>query len=262
MKRIFSFLLVVFLLQNSNAQKNKNQEYELINHTVQFGETVKLISQKYLVDPGEIYQLNKFAVNGISKGMILQVPVPVKDPVAIVEKEAKPVKKAVITKDSEKPAETKVATTTKIVAKQPEKQVAVIDRSSEIEHKVEPKETLYSLSKKYGVSVDELKLSNEELAQSGLQIGMILKIPSSRTLGANESSIGSSKTPVAEAKPKTTEKPVASEAKSITHVVEPKETLYSLSKKYGVTVDEIRVQNQAVLAEGLKIGQSLTITKK
>ena len=42
MKRIFSFLLVVFLLQNSNAQKNKNQEYELINHTVQFGETVKL----------------------------------------------------------------------------------------------------------------------------------------------------------------------------------------------------------------------------
>ena len=59
---------------------------------------------------------------------------------------------------------------------------------------------------------------------------MILKIPSTRTLGANESSIGSSKTPVAEAKPKTTEKPVASEAKSITHVVEPKETLYSLSK--------------------------------
>jgi LysM repeat protein len=38
--------------------------------------------------------------------------------------------------------------------------------------------------------------------------------------------------------------------------------LYSLSKKYGVTVDEIRIQNQAALAEGLKIGQSLTITKK
>ena len=255
MKRIFSFLLIVFLLQNSLAQKNKNQEYELVNHVVEFGETVKLISKKYLVDPGEIYQLNKFAVNGISQGMVLQIPVPVKDPVLADEKVKELVKKQPVAKASEKkePAKADV--------KQPEKEVAVIDRGSEIEHVVEAKETLYSLSKKYGVSPDEIKLSNEQIAVSGLQIGMIVKIPGTKKIASNESSIGSTKTPVAEVS-KPQEKEVVSQAQTVTHIVEPKETLYSLSKKYGVTVDELIKQNQALLVNGLKIGQTLTISKK
>lgn len=248
-------------MQNSFAQKNKNQEYELINHVVEFGETVKLISKKYLVDPGEIYQLNKFAVNGISKGMILQIPVPVKDPVLADEKVKELVKKQPIAKAPEKKEPAKVAPTPKVETKQPEKEIVVVDRNSQIEHTVEPKETLYSLSKKYGVSVDEIKLSNEQLATSGLQVGMMLKIPSTKKLDANESSIGSSKTPVVEVvKPQ--EKEVVSQLQTITHIVEPKETLYSLSKKYGTTVDEIIKQNQAALANGLKIGQTLTIIKK
>lgn len=255
MKRIFSFLLIVFLLQNSLAQKNKNQEYELVNHVVEFGETVKLISKKYLVDPGEIYQLNKFAIDGISKGMVLQIPVPVKDPVLADEKVKELVKKQPVAKAPEKkePAKTDV--------KQPQKEVAVVDRNSEIEHIVEAKETLYSLSKKYGVSADEIKLSNEQIAVSGLQIGMIVKIPGTKKIASNESSIGSTKTPVAEVS-KPQEKEVVSQAQTVTHIVEPKETLYSLSKKYGVTVDELIKQNQALLANGLKIGQTLTISKK
>lgn len=262
MKRIFSFLLIVFLLQNSLAQKNKNQEYELVNHVVEFGETVKLISKKYLVDPGEIYQLNKFAIDGISKGMILQIPVPVKDPVLADEKVKELVKKQPVAKAPEKKEVVKVTVPAlKVETKQPEKEIAVIDRGSEIEHTVEPKETLYSLSKKYGVSADEIKLSNEQIAVSGLQIGMIVKIPGTKKLAANESSIGSTKTPVAEVSiPQ--EKEVVSQNQTITHIVEPKETLYSLSKKYGVTVDELIKQNQSLLVNGLKIGQTLTISKK
>jgi LysM repeat protein len=261
MKRIFSFLIVVFFLQTSIAQKNKNQEYELINHVVEFGETVKLISKKYLVDPGEIYQLNKFAIDGISKGMVLQIPVPVKDPVLADDKVKELVKKQPVAKVTEKKEPTKISTTPKVEIKQPAKEVAVIDRGSEIEHTVEPKETLYSLSKKYGVSADEIKLSNEQIAVSGLQVGMIVKIPGTKKINVNESSIGSTKTPVAEViKPQ--EKEVVSQAQIVTHVVEPKETLYSLSKKYGTTVDEIVKQNQAGLVNGLKIGQTLTITKK
>ena len=45
-----------------------------------------------------------------------------------------------------------------------------------IKHKVEPKETLYGLSKKYNVSVDEIKQKNEAVLQNGLQIGQILII--------------------------------------------------------------------------------------
>ena len=188
---------------------------------------------------------------------------PVDSVLAIIGKEGEDISSLINNEsgNSEKPAETKVATTTKIVAKQPEKQVAVIDRSSEIEHKVEPKETLYSLSKKYGVSADEIKLSNEQIAVSGLQIGMIVKIPGTKKISSNESSIGSTKTPVAEVS-KPQEKEVVSQNQTITHVVEPKETLYSLSKKYGVTVDELIKQNQALLVNGLKIGQTLTISKK
>lgn len=261
MKRIFSFLIVVFLLQNLNAQKNKNQEYELINHVVEFGETVKLISKKYIVDPGEIYQLNKFAIDGISKGMILQIPVPVKDPVLVDEKVKELVKKQPIAKSPEKKEVAKVTQAPKVETKQPEKEIVVIDRGSEVDHVVEAKETLYSLSKKYGISADEIKLSNEQIAVSGLQIGMIVKIPGTKKIASSESSIGSTKTPVAEvSKPK--EKEVASQFQAITHVVEPKETLYSLSKKYGTTVDEIVKQNQSALINGLKIGQTLTITKK
>jgi hypothetical protein len=89
------------------------------------------------------------------------------------------------------------------------------------------------LAKKYGISADEIKLSNEQIAVSGLQIGMIVKIPGTKKIASSESSIGSTKTPVAEvSKPK--EKEVASQFQAITHVVEPKETLYSLSKKYGI----------------------------
>ena len=48
----------------------------------------------------------------------------------------------------------------------------------------------------------------------------------------------------------------------IIHKVLPNETLYSLSKKYQVTVDEIIVQNNELLKNGMKIGQTLTIKKK
>jgi LysM repeat protein len=37
--------------------------------------------------------------------------------------------------------------------------------------------------------------------------------------------------------------------------------LYSLSKKYNVSVDEIKQQNEVLLKNGLQIGQILTIKK-
>ena len=43
-------------------------------------------------------------------------------------------------------------------------------------HEVLPKQTLYSLSRQYGVSVDELIANNPE-SKSGLTVGMLLKIP-------------------------------------------------------------------------------------
>ena len=47
-------------------------------------------------------------------------------------------------------------------------------------YEVQPKETLYSLSKKFDINQEELIKLNPDL-QDGLKIGMILKVPSSGT---------------------------------------------------------------------------------
>lgn len=280
MRKFVLFLFVVCLFQNGICQSKKNQEVDIVSHTVQLGETVRMLSKKYLVDPGEIYKLNKFAVNGISQGMVLQIPVPRKEipvqeeqPVAEetpqneVRSEEQPV--AEVEKPTRDEAERSVAKPApKTVVK--DKKVTVIDRDSQTEHTVEAGETLFSLSRKYNVSVDEIRMSNEGGLKKGLQVGQVIKIPSTKTLGSNESSIGSDVTPTNEVEKasKSTEvktveviAPVSSEENTVTHKVEPKETLYSLSKRYNVTVDDIKSQNPAVVKNGLQIGQTLTIRK-
>ena len=51
-------------------------------------------------------------------------------------------------------------------------------------------------------------------------------------------------------------------AQTTNHVVLEKETLYGISKKYNIGVDEIQSSNKDILIDGLKVGQSLKITSK
>lgn len=277
MRKCVLFFVVVCLFQIGFAQNKKNQEVDIISHTVQLGETVRMLSKKYLVDPSEIYKLNKFAIDGISQGMVLQIPVPRKEPVIQQEETPEATPETVAeteTYQQPTPAEEPVKQKPKATKPKPtptptpQKEVTVIDRESETEHTIESGETLYSLSRRYGVSVDEIKMSNGGL-KKGLLLGQVIKIPSTRMIGSNESSIGSTVTPTREVeKPAETSQPVQTETASqsnggaaITHQVAPKETLYSLSKRYGVTVDEIKAQNPDVAKHGLQIGQTLTISK-
>ena len=103
-------------------------------------------------------------------------------------------------------------------------------------HKVEPKETLFGIEKKYGVSDEALKEANPELEKLGLQIGQTLVIPS------NTSSKTVLPTP----------------EKNIYHVVIPKETKYSIAKQYGITIEELEKRNPEIIP-GLPIGYQLII---
>jgi len=103
-------------------------------------------------------------------------------------------------------------------------------------HKVEPKETLFGIEKKYGVSDEALKKANPELEKLGLQIGQIIVIPSN----SNSKTVAS--TP----------------EKNVYHVVLPKETKYSIAKKYGITIQELERKNPEVISN-LPIGYQLTI---
>lgn len=253
MRKLIAFFLFLFLSFSCLSQnRKKEQQVDIVNHEVQLGESVRLISKKYLVDPSEIYKLNKFAVNGISQGMVLQIPVPRKEvPMPTEENTSKENQEGtpVI-------SENKVEEKSKI--EEPEKveknNTIVISNDSGINHIVQPKETLYSLSKKYAVSVDEIKLVNATILKNGLKIGQTIKIPSGKNIDRDESltKIESSKTEFSQAK---------ISGNTIKHKVQPKETLYSISKKYNVTIDEIKNQNEVLLRNGLQVGQILSVKK-
>ncbi|MFT3794205.1 LysM peptidoglycan-binding domain-containing protein [Flavobacterium sp.] len=272
MKKIVLLFVALVLFQTTWAQ-NKNQEVDIVSHTVQLGETVRMLSKKYLVDPTEIYRLNKFAVNGISQGMVLQIPVPRKEPVVQQEETVQEETPQEVVQNDPPPAEEPVKQKPKPAKAKPtpakEQTLTVVSRDSETEHTVEAGETLYSLSRKYGISVDEIKMSNGDALKKGLKVGQIVRIPTTKSIDSTDSSIGSTVTPTKEVVEEKTVPTQVNEtaptetvsAGTFTHKVAPKETLYSLSKRYGVTVDDIKTQNPDVARHGLQIGQTLTITK-
>lgn len=184
MRKIVLFLFVVCVFQIGMGQaKNKEVPVTIVSHQVQLGETVRMISKKYLANPTEIYRLNKFAVNGISEGMVLQIPVPIKDNPKVQQVIEEPQPETAVAENENQ---------------QQQAGVTVIDRSNQIDHTVQSGETLSGLSKKYGISIAEIKMSNDVLNTKGLKVGQVIKIPSTRVLGENESSIGSDVVPANE----------------------------------------------------------------
>lgn len=105
-------------------------------------------------------------------------------------------------------------------------------KDSVIVHVVKPKETLYSLSKQYNVSISTLIKKNSFLTLEGLKIGQELRFP----------------------RPKKNK-----DLDTKTHEVNAKETLYSISKQYNVSIEDLKDANFQDLSEGLKLGTILNI---
>ncbi|HZY79421.1 MAG TPA: LysM peptidoglycan-binding domain-containing protein [Cyclobacteriaceae bacterium] len=110
-------------------------------------------------------------------------------------------------------------------------------------HKVQPKETLFSISRMYGVSVDDLKAWNN-LRDNALSVGQDVLIKKG---GAGTITTAATST--------TAGKP---EQKKMTHMVAQGETLFSISKMYGVTVDQIKTWN-SLSSNELKLSQVLYV---
>jgi LysM repeat protein len=106
-------------------------------------------------------------------------------------------------------------------------------------HTVLPKETFYSISKLYEVSVLEIQNANPE-AKNGLSIGQVLIIPSSKAV-------------ITKPEPKKT---TSNEA--LFHVVLAKETKFGIAKQYGISVEELEKKNPDI-STGLPIGYTLLI---
>ena len=114
-----------------------------------------------------------------------------------------------------------------------------------IYHEVLKKETVYALTKRYDITEAELNQHNPNL-KDGLKIGMIIKIPS---------------IPVADTSSTEIEFQRPEEDSLVLHEVKPKETLYSLSEKFGISIDSIQMVNDG-LKEGLQVGTTIRIPEE
>ena len=245
---LFFFVLCVF--QFSLGQY-KDQDVEIVNHEVKSNESVRALSKKYSVDPADIYKLNRFAVNGISEGMVLQIPVRKNESSSKQEVQSTNSSQEVALVVDAAEEEKKIAIELEI---NKELENAFVENKAGTQHIVEANETIFGLSKKYNVTVEEIQKVNPEIQKEGLKTGQVVVIPTAKKTAkkqVSDSIVNSTKE--FEIKEKV--------AEFIKHKVEPKETLYGLSKKYNVSVDEIKQKNETVLQNGLQIGQILIIRK-
>ncbi|WP_430401088.1 LysM peptidoglycan-binding domain-containing protein [Flavobacterium sp.] len=110
-------------------------------------------------------------------------------------------------------------------------------------HTVQTKETLYSIAKKYEVSVADLKEWNEAELKDGLKIGQEIIV------SVNYAPSNSDYVEVKEIKTTST---VSS------HVVKMQETKFGIAKKYNISIEELDRLNPQIV-EGLEVGQVLKI---
>lgn len=110
-------------------------------------------------------------------------------------------------------------------------------------HKVKRKETLYSISKKYGVPQDIIKRYNKQLYSQTLRKGDKLQIPTNYSPEIVTESVVTL--------PDNT-------ASSRVHKVIAKETKYGIARKYGISIAELEAANPQV-RDGLKIGDEIKV---
>lgn len=107
-------------------------------------------------------------------------------------------------------------------------------------HIVKQGETLYSIARRYGTTVLELRALNE-LTSDTLEVGYELVI-----------------VPLNGEKLQEETAPDLSSSEPVYHVVKEKETLYSISRKYNVPVADLRKQNN-LMDNTISVGQKLRI---
>lgn len=107
-------------------------------------------------------------------------------------------------------------------------------------HQVTAKETLFSIARQYNVSVKDLDELNGDALKDGLKIGQEILLPNKKKTISGQVRVINNETQF--------------------HEVQPKETKYSISKKYGITIEQLEMQNPEII-NGLVVGTKLAINK-
>ncbi|MCW3807689.1 LysM peptidoglycan-binding domain-containing protein [Plebeiibacterium marinum] len=206
MNQLFSCLYIIIIFYVLNIPFVSAQEPDKVVvsgktyylHEVQQGEGFYRIAKKYGVTQKEIHDANPNSLFGLKAGDLLYIPV--------IEGR----KESGVQQDSDKEF---------------------------IYHTIDQGQTLYYLSRKYNVSIEDIKKYNVGADQK-LLIGSIFKIPVYQR------------------------KDGGATVNYIYHQVEPKETLYGISKKYNVSISEIIKSNPALQSGIIEIGTKIRIPKQ
>jgi LysM repeat protein len=193
------FLLIFSIPVDSQVVVEKSKNKVIISgvpyfiHQVKKGETAYSIARAYGITVEELTRQNPAAVYGVNEGQTLRIPVEMVN-------ESKPlVNQTVVNK--------------------------VHDDAKFIYHNLKPGETVYSLSKSFGVSENEIIQSNPGLDITKLSVGVELAIPKREFMNDQQ-------------------KFDIQASKYIFHKVLMGETLSSIAKQYGLSVRQLRKENR------------------
>lgn len=165
-------------------------------HQVKKGENIESIAKRYFVTPSQIYEYNPDAKKELKPNTILIIP---------ISKAVKP--ETTITQELQ----------------------------GFKEHKVKRKETLYSLSKQYNVTEDDIKKHNRALYANNLRKGDIIQIPIYKVTQT-----------------------VVEVPSTKRYTILPKEGKWRVAYKFGITVEELEALNPD-MGETLQVGQQINV---
>ncbi|QSB26067.1 LysM peptidoglycan-binding domain-containing protein [Flavobacterium sp. CLA17] len=252
MRELLTISLVFILSFNKITAQDS-----IIEHKIQKGETAYFIAQKYKVSVEEIYKLNPESQNGIKDNQIIKVPVHSaeqqksnpqithivgpKETLFGLSKQYNVSVEALQNANPILAGGLQIGQELSIPQHTANLPKTEISASSKVTHEVVAKESLFSIARQYNVSVQDLENLNKELLQNGLQIGQTISIPNKRkTLDGRVRVINQ---------------------ETVFHVVEPKETKFSIAKKYGISIEQLESQNPEIV-NGLIVGNKLAINTK
>jgi LysM repeat protein len=194
----------------NDSREQIEKSGQFILHTVEKGQTAWFISRKYDVDIEDIFEYNAGAEDQLIVGSIIRIP--------LKEKE----------EESEKP----------------------LNKKDFIYHEVQPGNTLYSLARKFDVTVDGIIEHNPALRSGNLLPGTVIRIPRPSAPGKQQSELTEEK-----------DFGMIQSKDYIYHEIKPGQTLYSISRRYQVELADLQDANPDVDTDDLKPGYMLRVPR-
>jgi len=255
-----SVLIIPIASSNSRAKKTATENADQISdliHEVLSQETLYGIAKLYGVKVEDLYSSNpNLEQEGLKKGQTISIPQTESNKsikVATVEKDISATK--ISTKDKSNPTKEDL-----ILPKQIEKREVSTELAN---YEVLPKETIYSITKQNGITVSDLYKLNQNLEREGLKSGQTIKIPQK---GSNKAGTTSASVAIEMSIPKKKEEVVLTQTAvsnaTTTYKVLPNESLFSIAKKLGITIADLKKANPKKANQSLRSGQIITIPVK